>query len=40
MYIDNMVIKNKTVDSHLADLVEKFQVLNKFNMHLIHPSML
>lgn len=33
-YIDDMIVKSKIIDSHLADLAETFQVLKKFNIHL------
>lgn len=34
VFIDNTIVKSRTTDSHLADLVETFQVLKKFNMSL------
>lgn len=34
VYIDDMIIKSKMVDTHLEDLTETFQILKRYNMHL------
>ena len=37
MYVDDMIIKSKSVGTHLADLAETFRTLKRFNMRL-NPS--
>lgn len=40
VYIYDMIIKSKMVGSHLANLVEIFQVLKRLTCALTHPNML
>ncbi|KAL0454768.1 UNVERIFIED_CONTAM: Polyprotein P3 [Sesamum latifolium] len=32
VYIDDMLVKNRQMDQHLADLVETFDILRKYHM--------
>lgn len=34
MYVDNIIIKSKIIDSHVMDLTKTFQVLKRFKMCL------
>lgn len=34
VYVDNMIVKSRTTNLHLVDLVENFQILKRYNMHL------
>nr|XP_018677063.1 PREDICTED: uncharacterized protein LOC108951942 [Musa acuminata subsp. malaccensis] len=36
VYIDDMIVKSKSISTHLANLAETFRILMRFNMHLNH----
>lgn len=32
VYVNDMIVKSKAIDTHLADLAETFRTLKKFDM--------